>query len=171
MLARSPAQIDMTSLIFNLLDDVEAFFDDSGAFEAGTVEFAPFLVFIVDGDTVAINDVYEPATLLELPDDTPVVGMWAEDYAVEYYHFTVGQYKRHRDQRERRLRTARNVVKVIGPRGGFRSLAYEYTGEQGVTVHVATGIRDEAYRLVAQFMSLGIPITTEKATSGSGKSN
>jgi hypothetical protein len=134
-------------------------------FEAGTVESAPFLVFVSEGDTVTMHDVYDIPTLLEYPDDTPAVGMWAQEYAVEDFHFTVGQYKQHRERRDRRLRTARNVVKVIGPRGGFRSLAYEYTDEHGVTVHVATGIRDEAEWLEAQFFNLDIAIATERVAA------
>lgn len=63
---------------------------------------------------------------------------------------------------EENLRSARNVKKVIGPKGGFRYLSYEYTNDTGINVHVSEGFKDSAERLIKLFKKYKIPIKAEK---------
>jgi hypothetical protein len=99
----------MPNLVFNLREDVEDFFNYSGVFEAGTVESAPFLVFINEGDTVTVHDVYDIPTLLEYPDATPAVGMWRR-YSPLSISTSLSANSSDIAKRNRRLRTARNVL-------------------------------------------------------------
>jgi hypothetical protein len=140
--------------------DVEDYFKRSGVFDADRMEDTPFIVYLVRDDEIVVELVHSPAKLVTYPDDTPVMSQWVTDEISDFFQFTVGQFKQHRDARERRLRSAKNVVKVVGPRGGFRSLAYEYI-DAGVTIHVAIGIRDEAERLEAFFKRSNIRITIQ----------
>ena len=59
------------------------------------------------------------------------------------------------------LKNARNVVRRVGPRGGFRHLAYEYTDKARVNVHASTGSRSEAGELEKFFSEHGIPVKIE----------
>jgi hypothetical protein len=64
-----------------------------------------------------------------------------------------------RDREERELlKCAKNVFKIIGPRGGFRRLSYEYLGKEGVPCHVSTCSREESDRLITIFGEYGIPV-------------
>ena len=59
------------------------------------------------------------------------------------------------------LKNARNVVKRVGPRGGFRRLTYEYTDKTGVNAYESTGLRSQAEELESFFTEHGIPIKLE----------
>jgi hypothetical protein len=59
------------------------------------------------------------------------------------------------------LKAARNVVKRVGPRGGFRYLTYEYTDKTSVNVYASTGSRSEAKELEKFFSEHGIPVKIE----------
>jgi hypothetical protein len=56
------------------------------------------------------------------------------------------------------LKSAKNVVKGVGPRGGFRYLSYEYTDQKGVRHHTSTGSREESEKLIEFFNKRGIPM-------------
>jgi hypothetical protein len=61
------------------------------------------------------------------------------------------------------LKTAQNIVKTVGPQGGFRYLSYEYINEHGTLAHAGTGSKTEAERLEMFFAKHNIPIKIEKA--------
>lgn len=138
--------------------DVNDYFEQSGTFESEQLAHTPFLVFLVEGDTVTVRIVDKPSKLLALPDDTSVMSQWRGAWRSDFFQFSVGQYRRHIESRDRMFRSAKNVVKVIGSRGGFRSLSYEYTDAAGVTVHITTSARQEAERLEQFFKRNSIPI-------------
>ena len=54
------------------------------------------------------------------------------------------------------LKSAKNVVKHVGPRGGFRYLSYEYTSMERINSHVTNGSKMEAERLVKTFKEYGM---------------
>jgi len=56
------------------------------------------------------------------------------------------------------LKNARNVVRFVGARGGFRYLSYEYTAEDGIACHTSTGARQEAEKLMKFFKEQGIDV-------------
>lgn len=69
-------------------------------------------------------------------------------------------------EREREaLKTATNVVLHLGPRGGFRSLSYEYQ-EDGITRHVSQGFRESADELLGIFREYSIPVREVRAEGG-----
>jgi hypothetical protein len=65
-------------------------------------------------------------------------------------------------QRARELRSAENVVRTVGTRGGFKYLSYEYVDTTGVRNHVSTAFRADADELIELLKSLGIPISEHK---------
>jgi len=143
--------------------DVDDYFERSGVCDDENFGNTPFLVFAVEGETVFVKVVDTPAQLTTYPNDTRVMSRWVTDEINDYFQFTVGLFKQYRDARLGRLQSAKHVVKMVGPRGGFRSLSYEYADAAGVTIHVATGIRDEAERLEAFFTKHNIPIAIQSS--------
>ena len=70
-----------------------------------------------------------------------------------------------RDKRKRELlKQARNIVRTVGPKGGFRHISYEYTDEHGTTCHVSNGDRHGADELIEFFRQHGIEIREERST-------
>ncbi len=49
------------------------------------------------------------------------------------------------------LKSATEVVKFVGPRGGFRYLSYTYTDSNGIQVHISNGFRKDAEKLIDFF--------------------
>jgi len=49
------------------------------------------------------------------------------------------------------IKTAKNVELILGPRGGFRSLSFEYIGDEGVVNHYSVGFRDKAEKIMKFF--------------------
>ena len=62
----------------------------------------------------------------------------------------------HKQKKQELLKQASNVVKAVGPRGGFRYLSYQYP--EG---HISTSDRAEAEQLLALFTQYGIPVREE----------
>jgi hypothetical protein len=56
------------------------------------------------------------------------------------------------------LKSARNVVKYVGPKGGFRYLSYEYTSMERIDTHVTNSLKREAERFIKIFEEYGIEI-------------
>ena len=53
-------------------------------------------------------------------------------------------------------------MRVVGPRGGFKYLSYEYTSEDGIQQHVSTAFRSDADELVDLFERYGITVAERK---------
>lgn len=62
-----------------------------------------------------------------------------------------------RKQREE-LKSAKNVVKYVGPKGGFRYISYEYTNSEGINGHVSNSSKAGAERLLKKFEEYGIEV-------------
>src|SRR5215813_376287 len=99
--------------------DVDEYFRLSGVFEAEKLDHTPLLVFAVSGDTVTIHIIHKPSELLLYPDDTPVMGQWRGEWRSDFFQFTVRQYRQFMEAKLAPLKSARNVIKVVGPQGGF----------------------------------------------------
>lgn len=56
-----------------------------------------------------------------------------------------------RQKRVTELKNARNVIKYVGPKGGFRYISYEYTSDNGITTHVSNGSKSDADKLIEIF--------------------
>lgn len=69
--------------------------------------------------------------------------------------------ERRKDKLEE-YKSARNIVKYVGPRGGFKSLSFTYTDINGKTVHYSTGFKEEAEKLIAYFKELNLQITEKR---------
>ncbi|WP_062197412.1 hypothetical protein [Massilibacterium senegalense] len=65
--------------------------------------------------------------------------------------------KRKRKELEE-LKTAYDVVKYVGPRGGFKYLSYQYVNSDGVNVGVTQGFKAKAEKLIDIFESYGIEV-------------
>ena len=142
--------------------DVDECFKQSGVFESERLTHTPLLVFITEQDAVTVRIVDKPADLLSFPDETPVMGQWTGQWRSDFFQFTVGQYRQYLATKLEPLKTAQNVVKMVGPQGGFRGLSYDYVNERGTMVHTSTGSKTEAERLETFFAKHNIPVKIEK---------
>ena len=104
----------------------------------------------------------KPTDLLSFPDETPVMGQWTGQCRSDFFQFAVGQYLQHHAKKLEPLKTAQNVIKTVGPQGGFRHLSYEYVNEYGTIVRASTVSKPEAERLEMFFAKHNIPVKIEK---------
>jgi len=153
----------MTRITLAGRTDIDEYFKLSGVFESERLTHTPLLVFIVGQDSLTVRIVDKATDLLSFPDETPVMGQWAGQWRSDFFQFTVGQYRQHLEAKLEPLKTAQNVVKTVGPQGGFRHLSYEYVNECGTLTHTGTGSKTEAERLEMFFAKHNIPIKLEKA--------
>jgi hypothetical protein len=152
----------MTKILLDGRTDVETYFKSSGVFDSERLDHTPLLAFIVSNETVKVRIIDKPAELLSLADDTAVMGQWRGEWRSDFFQFTVGQYRQFVEAKLERLKSARNVVKELGPRGGFRFLSYEFVDERGTVVHSSTSSRAEAERLEAVFARYNVPVEVRK---------
>src|SRR5438128_7955125 len=118
--------------------DIEAFFKESGVFESERLTHHPFLAFVEDDEAIRVKIIENPHTLLSLPDETLVMGQWPGNWRSDYFQFTVAQYRQHVIENNKVLLSAKNVVKRVGKRGGFRLITYEYINESGAIRYAST---------------------------------
>jgi hypothetical protein len=142
--------------------DIDEYFKLSGVFESERLTHTPLLVFITEQDAITVRIVDQPTDLLSFPDETPVMGQWPGQWRSDFFQFTVGQYRQHLATKLEPLKTAHDVVKTVGPQGGFRRLSYEYVNERGTIVHTSTASKTEAERLEMFFAKHNIPVKLEK---------
>jgi hypothetical protein len=142
--------------------DIDEYFKLSGVFESERLTHTPLLVFIAEQDAVTVRIVDKPTDLLSFPEETPVMGQWTGQWRSDFFQFTAGQYRQHHAIKLEPLKTAQNVIKTVGPQGGFRHLSYEYVNERGTITHAGTGSKTEAERLETFFAKHNIPVKIEK---------
>lgn len=152
----------MNQIVLDGRTDVDEFFARSGIFDSEKLSQTPFLAFVSDGDVTRVRVIDTIASLLHLPDVTPVMCQWRGEWRSDYFQFTVGQVRHFAEKHSAPLKSARNVVKYVGPQGGFRSLSYEYVDEHGVNRHLGTQFKGEAERLEAFFRQNGIPVEVRR---------
>jgi hypothetical protein len=68
------------------------------------------------------------------------------------------EMERLRKQRLEEYKTARDIVKYVGPRGGFKGLSFEYTDSNGIKVHYSNGFKQESEKLIEYFKELNLKI-------------
>lgn len=156
----------MVKIITSGRTDVEDFFKKSGNFDGQRLLHTPFLAFIERADGIHVQIIDNVDQLLTLSDETPVMGQWQGDYRSDFFQFTVGEYRPFADEKRKRreqiLLSARNVVKNVGPQGGFRSLSFEYTAEAGYTAYSGASTAAEASKLEAFFQEHNIPVIEKR---------
>ncbi|MGD8449176.1 MAG: hypothetical protein PVF36_08070 [Desulfobacterales bacterium] len=69
-----------------------------------------------------------------------------------------------RAQRLEECKSAKDIVKYIGPRGGFKYLSFHYTDSDGKIVHYSNGFKHESEKIIEYFINMNYKIT-EKTTS------
>jgi hypothetical protein len=153
----------MVKIVLDGRKDINDYFKISGVFENEQLNHTPLLAFIASEDTVTVRIIDKPFELLNLVDETPVMGQWRGEWHSDFFQFTVGQYRQYVEAQYEPLKSARNVLKVVGPKGGFRSLSYEYVNEHGTVVHANTGFKAEAERLEKFFASQNIVVNIQEA--------
>ena len=143
--------------------DLEEYFAKSGVFSMSKLNQTPFLAFVISIDTVEVRIVECADQLLRLPDDTPVMGQWRGDWRSDFFQFKVGDYRAYQQKKDELLKTATNVVKVVGPQGGLRNLVYDYVNEQGTKSRNASIDKVEVARLEATFAKYGIEVQIQRS--------
>ena len=154
----------MTKILLDGRTDVEDYFRLSGVFDSERLNHTPLLVFVASEDTVKVHIVDKPTELLSFDDATPVMGQWRGEWRSDFFQFTVGQYRRYVETKYEPLKSATNVVKTVGPRGGFRSISYAYVNEHGTKVHASTSSKAEAKQLEAFFARENIPVNVRRSS-------
>lgn len=141
--------------------DTQAFFAQSGILEWEHMPHTPLLAFLVGEDTVRVLIVERPRDLLALADETPVMGQWQGEFRSDFFQFTVREYREHLERRIAPYATAYNVVKRVGPKGGFRSLSFRYVNEKGVDAGTTIATRSAAAWIEDLFQKQNIPVIVE----------
>ena len=141
--------------------DVDEFFKLSDVFTAERLNHTPLIVFIATEDTVQVRLLDHAHELLSFPDDTPVMGQWRGTMRSEFFQFTVGQYRAYAEAALAPLKSATQVVKVVGPQGGIKRLSFEYIDERGIRISKSLIEKAEIERLTLFFYAEGIPVSVE----------
>jgi hypothetical protein len=79
----------MTKVITQGRKDTDAYFRLSGVLTQ-ILNQTPFLVFVIDGDTVDVHIVGSATALCDYPSNTQVMAQWRGEYRSDYFQFTVG---------------------------------------------------------------------------------
>ncbi len=151
----------MPKIVLDGRTDVDEFFKKSGVFESERLVHHPLLAFIEKEDEIQVQLVEVPRQLLSFPGETPVMGQWSGEWRSDYFQFTVDQYRHYVEEQQKLLLSAHNVVKRVGPRGGFQLLSYEYVNEQGVLTHSYIVSGPKADDIEKFFARHNIPISIE----------
>lgn len=70
--------------------------------------------------------------------------------------------KKAEDRKKKRLeeyRSAKDIIKYVGPRGGFKGLSFTYITLEGSTVSYSNGFKQESEELISYFKEIGLNIT------------
>lgn len=151
----------MVKVITDGRTDLDDYFKLSGILDYEDLNHTPLLVFILSEDIVKVRIVHKPPELLSLNDDIQVMGQWRGEWRSDFFQFTVGQFRKHFESKYDHLKTARNVIKKVGKRGGFQSISYEYTDERGIIAHIVTSSKAKSETLEVFFKKYDIPIQIE----------
>lgn len=108
--------------------------------------YAPGLLPGIEGHTVGQYEVWSRASDRFVGVCFP--GIATLDVLWESLEITDTEYLAQqascRETHMEELKTARDVVWHVGPRGGFRHLTYEYSSADGTVNHTAIGFRQKA---------------------------
>lgn len=132
--------------------------------KADLTRYHPSLVIGAEGHTSEGGDLWSRASDRFVPVLFPGAGkfdiLWdsLEIIDSEYLAEAAARKAEHREA----LRSAKNVVRTVGPRGGFKYLSYEFTEKNGSSRHESTGFKSEVEELVELFKRYGIPIGERK---------
>ena len=152
----------MVKLVLTGRTDLQDYFGISGVFDGLKLTHTPFLVFKTSEEQVRVEIVDTVAQLLHFPDDTQVMGQWRGEWKSDFFQFTVGDYRSFADKENEPYKTASEIVKVIGPQGGLRSLSFTYIDNKGQKTYKATMNKDEAARLEAFFFKHNIVVQIDR---------
>ena len=141
--------------------DVGDFIKLSDEFTTERLNHTPLLVFTTTEDAVQVRLLDHAQALLSFPDDTPVMGQWRGAMRSDCFQFTVGQYRAYAEAALAPLKSATQVVEVVGAQGGVKRLSFEYVDERGVRVSKSVIGKAEIERLILFFYAEGIPVAVE----------
>jgi hypothetical protein len=75
--------------------DLDNFFKSSGIFGSTKLSHTPFLVFVPNGEKIEVVIEQYAKDLLNYPDGTKVMAQWPGQWRSDFFHFTIGDYRRH----------------------------------------------------------------------------
>jgi hypothetical protein len=113
----------------------------------------------IEGVTVGVHDIWSLGSDQFIGVHFSNAGTFAilrESLEITDEQFLIEKATREQEKWEQ-LKEARDVVRYLGPKGGFKSLSYEYRRK-----HLSTGSRDEADLLIDFFKKQGIPVRDER---------
>jgi len=126
--------------------------------------YHPELVSGVEGVTVGQYGMWSRGSDRFVGVRFPEIGTF--DILCEKLEIIDEEYLAEAEERDKRkwelLKNAKNVVRTIGPKGGFKYLSYEYLDEKGIPNHVSNGDRQAAEKLIAFFRKHGIEVREDR---------
>ncbi|HWO98313.1 MAG TPA: hypothetical protein VNM45_18665 [Bacillus sp. (in: firmicutes)] len=63
-----------------------------------------------------------------------------------------------RKQRFEEYKSAKDIIKYVGSRGGFKGLSFSYRTLDGITVHYSNGFKQESEELIKYFQEIGLKV-------------
>jgi hypothetical protein len=151
----------MPKIILDGHTGTDEFFKKNSVFESERLTHTPFLVFVEEENAVHVRIIDNPRKLLSFSNETQVMVQWPGEWRSDYFQFTVGEYRHFIEGKNTLLLSARDVVKRVGPKGGFRMLSYQYVNEQGVLTSSYIMSRAQAEEIEAVFAQHNIPVSVE----------
>ena len=123
-------------------------------------KYIPNLVEGSEGYTVQISGIWSRASDRFVGVNFP--GKGTLDVLWESLEIIDMEYLAEKKERERKrleeLKTAYDVVKYVGPRGGFKYLSYTYLDLNGIKNHTSNSSKKEAEKLIKIFEDYEIKI-------------
>jgi hypothetical protein len=68
------------------------------------------------------------------------------------------EMKKLHEQRMKEYRTAREIIKYVGPRGGFKNLSFVYNDSNGINVHYSNGFKQESEKIMDYFNEINLKV-------------
>jgi hypothetical protein len=142
--------------------DLDDYFKLSGVLEAERLTHTPFLVFVEIEGNIQVRIVDNLSDLLKFSDDTQVMGQWRGEWRSDFFQFTVKHCRNYIDAKYAPLKNAKNVIKWLGPQGGFRYLSYDLPDEDGKLNNRTVHMKSDAIALENFFEQHGIAVESRK---------
>ncbi len=122
--------------------------------------YNPKLVIGVEGVTVGQTGMWSRGSDRFIGVNFPEIGtfdiLWEGLEIIDQEY--LAKMKKQKDEEAEALKTATDVVKYVGPNGGFQCLRYTYTGPDGRICSTSQGFRAKAEEIESLLRAYNIPI-------------
>ncbi|WP_145412725.1 hypothetical protein [Paenibacillus xylanexedens] len=82
--------------------------------------------------------------------------LWSSLEIIDEDYLKKTEERKHKRLEE--FKSAKDITKYIGPRGGFKGLSFKYTTLEGNVVNYSNGFKQESEEIIQYFKDLGLSI-------------